>query len=246
MSDQPVTLLIAEDEERTRESLKKYFLNNSRLIENVLTASNGAEALDIIIGHKVRYMLIDVQMPQKTGLQVMKEAYRAGICPRTIILSGYDKFEYAQEAMRSEAVDYILKPCHPGEIMRKIEAMILADQKKEADKPEDTSKHGNRFVLLAADYIEKNFKSDISLTKVADDLGISAAYLSSLFAQTMQCSFVDYINKTRISKACSYLYDASLKNYEIAYKVGFNDEKYFTKVFKKIMGVSPSQFRNSL
>ena len=246
MADQSISLLIADDEERTCESLKKFFINNSKIINHVLTASDGVEALEKIIEHKVQYMIIDVQMPRKSGLQVMQEASRAGICPKAIVLSGHDKFEYVQDAMRSGATDYILKPCHPIEILEKMESMILVDQEMPVSASSETPKHSNRFVEIAAEFIEKNYRSDISLTKVAEDLGISATYLSSLFAQTKQCSFVDYVNKTRIEKACSYLYDTTLKTYEIAYKVGFNDEKYFAKVFKKLMGISPSQFRNNI
>jgi two-component system response regulator YesN len=244
--DRPLPeLLIAEDEEITRESLKKYFLQNAKLIGNIHTASDGDEALGSIVENRPEYMIIDVQMPCKTGLQVMREAARAGICPKTIILSGYGEFEYAQEALRCGAVDYILKPCHPGEMLSKIEHMIASDGRA-ADQRAEAPGYGNRFVDLTVAYIEKNFKSDIPLTKIAEDLGISAAYLSSLFAQTMKCSFVDYINQTRIKNACSYLCDMKMKTYEVAYKVGFHDEKYFIKVFKKVTGMSPSQFRNSI
>jgi two-component system response regulator YesN len=87
---------------------------------------------------------------------------------------------------------------------------------------------------------------DLTLTYVAEKVGVTSAYLSTLFSQTLDCGFVDYLNKVRIDRACNYLYNFQLKTYEVAYKVGFHDEKYFTKVFKKITGMNPSQFRKSL
>ena len=68
-------------------------------------------------------------------------------------------------------------------------------------------------------------------------------YLSSMFSQAMECGYVDYLNRVRISHACCYLEQNYLKTYEIAYKVGFRDEKYFSKVFKKIKGMSPKEYR---
>ncbi|MDY4793100.1 MAG: helix-turn-helix transcriptional regulator [Pararoseburia sp.] len=57
---------------------------------------------------------------------------------------------------------------------------------------------------------------------------------------------MDYLNRIRIDRACCYLEQNLLKNYEIAYKVGFNDEKYFSKVFKKIKGMSPKEYRTGV
>ncbi len=78
---------------------------------------------------------------------------------------------------------------------------------------------------------------------IADKVGITAGYLSTLFSQKLSCGFVDYLNMIRIEHACNYLTQNYFKTYEIAYKVGFNDEKYFSKVFRKLQGQSPSEYR---
>lgn len=67
-------------------------------------------------------------------------------------------------------------------------------------------------------------------------------YVSTLFTQNKQCGFVDYLNWVRVERACSYLEQNYFKIYEIAYKVGFQDEKYFAKVFKKIKSMSPKEY----
>ena len=104
-------------------------------------------------------------------------------------------------------------------------------------------KQTNHLVNQAFEYIAENYAENLSLAEVAEQLGISGGYLSSLFNQNVHCGFVDYINTVRVDRACCYLEQDYLKTYEIAYKVGFNDEKYFSKVFKKIKGVSPKQYR---
>ena len=101
----------------------------------------------------------------------------------------------------------------------------------------------NRFVNAAILYIKQNYFRDITLSNVADEVFITAGYLSTLFKQVTGESFVNYLNQVRIEHACELLKDVRLKTYEVAYQVGFQDEKYFTKVFKKRMGVSPSQYR---
>lgn len=247
MVDTAVTLLIADDEDHIRNGIKTYIALNSKVIDKIYTASNGAEALEKIFKYKPDIMLIDVQMPYKNGLMVMKEANEAGICPKTIILSGYDEFAYAQQAIRYGALDYLLKPCRSTDILMKVERLVetknpstpsLGDEKEE--------KQSNQIVNMAVEYINEHYMESLSLTKVAEEVGVTPGYLTTLFAQTIGDGFVDYLNKIRVDRACNYLHDGQLKIYEVAYKVGFKDEKYFTRVFKKITKVSPSQFRKKI
>ena len=93
-------------------------------------------------------------------------------------------------------------------------------------------------------YIDKNYMKDITLSMVANEIYITSGYLSTLFKQVTGDSFVNYLNRVRIEQACDLLKDVRLKTYEVAYQVGFQDEKYFTKVFKKLKGTSPSHYRN--
>jgi len=248
MTEPFASVLIADDEERICEGLKKYFLANSKVIEKVYTASNGLEAFDLIVEFQPDAMVLDVQMPYKNGLEVMQEANRAGVCPKTIILSGYSEFNYAQMALRCGALDYIVKPCHPGEVLLKTEKILTKARGPQTDKGgnEDNLKNKNHFVSIAVDYIHNHFWENISLSDTASRIGISPAYLSTLFTHVQGCSFVDYLNKIRIDRACSFFYDPAIKTYEVAYKVGFKNEKYFSKVFKKTTGMSPSEFRKNI
>jgi two-component system response regulator YesN len=104
----------------------------------------------------------------------------------------------------------------------------------------------NKTIQLAINYIQNNFDKNISLKTVADELFISPSYLSFLFKQEVKVNFVEYLNNYRITIAKEVLKDVRLKSYEIAYHVGFQDEKYFFKLFKKYTGLTPSQYRESL
>ena len=160
-----------------------------------------------------------------------------------MILSGYDEFKYCQQALRLGAKEYLLKPVRSSDILQMLNRVadeLFGTQEKDKIEPIEEKNH---LVELAKEYVKEHYYENIMLTDVAQKVGISAGYLSTLFQKQLSKGFVDYLNEIRIEHACTYLQQNYLKTYEIAYKVGFKDEKYFSKVFKKIKGQSPSEYR---
>jgi two-component system response regulator YesN len=100
-----------------------------------------------------------------------------------------------------------------------------------------------RMVAQAREYIDENFTRDIGLDEVAEHVGISAGYLSALFKQYAGENFTSYHTNCRICTAKKLLGDRTVKIYEIASRVGYYDVKYFNKIFKKVVGVTPSEYR---
>lgn len=236
-------LLIADDEDTVRNGIAKYIRLHTDRFDQVYTAENGQQALELIMMHKPELMLLDVRMPLKNGLEVMQEAKKLGIMPITILLSGYDEFSYAQQALRYGARDYLLKPTRSSDILKYL--LKLADEISGALSDGERQKSDGLppLVAKAVEYIEEHYSENLTLQQVAEQIGITGGYLSTLFAQNLDRGFVEYLNEVRIEHACIYLQQNYLKTYEIAYKVGFNDEKYFSRVFKKIKGESPAAFR---
>ena len=238
-------LLIADDEDTIRNGIAKYIQLHTDRFDKIYLASNGQEAIDIIFRNKPDIMFLDVQMPLKSGIEVMQEAKRAKILPYTMILSGYDEFKYCQQALRLGAKEYLLKPVRSSEILQMLNQ--AADELFGAETAEMATVEGekNPIVELAREYVAEHYYENLMLADVAEKVGVSAGYLSTLFQKQLEKGFVDYLNEIRIDHACTYLQQKYLKTYEIAYKVGFNDEKYFSKVFKKVTGQSPSEYRKS-
>lgn len=235
-------LLIADDEDVIRQGVAKYIRLHTDRFEKVYEAENGQEAINMMLKYHPDVILLDIQMPQKSGIDVMKEAQRLGLNPIIIILSGYDDFKYAQQAIHLGAREYLLKPLRAADILSCIND--LADERfGSQEKEEEDQLPANQFLKRAQDYITEHYMENISLDDVATELGISKGYVSTLFSQNLQCGFVDYLNKIRIERACVYLEQNYFKVYEIAYKVGFRDEKYFSKVFRKLVGMSPKEFQ---
>lgn len=238
-----IKLLVADDEDTIRNGIAKYIQLHTDRFDKIYLAGNGQEALDIIFRDKPDIMFLDVQMPLKNGIEVMQEAGRAGVLPYTMILSAYDEFKYCQQALRLGAKEYLLKPVRSSDIL--MMANNAADELFGAEKKDkaESAEEKNHLVELAREYVEEHYYKNLMLADVAQKVGISAGYLSTLFQKQLSKGFVDYLNEIRVEHACTYLRQTYLKTYEIAYKVGFRDEKYFSKVFKKIKGRSPSEYR---
>ncbi len=108
-------------------------------------------------------------------------------------------------------------------------------------------KVGRNFVDKARTYLDNNFRNpELNLIKVAEHVYISPSYLSRLFKEVTNYTITEYLNKTRIKEAENLLINSSDKIYEIAERIGFRDSHYFGIVFKKITGLSPSEYRDKV
>ena len=114
------TAVLADDEYSVLEGVKTAIDWESLGIRIAALASNGHEALDAIIKYKPDLAIIDIRMPDLTGIQVIERCRNAGISTDFIILSGYDDFSDAKEAMRYGAKAYLLKPLNSTELTDEI------------------------------------------------------------------------------------------------------------------------------
>jgi len=84
----------------------------------------------------------------------------------------------------------------------------------------------------------------VSIEEVAGELGLSSGHLSRIFKRGTGSTFVDYLMRVRIKRAMELLRDPSVKVYEVADLVGYMDARYFAQVFKKIVGLTPREFKD--
>ncbi len=100
-------------------------------------------------------------------------------------------------------------------------------------------------LFRAVEYIKKHFTERISLEEVAAKVFLSPAYFSKIFKEEMKCNFTAYVNRLRIDQSKSLLRETNIPLVDIAGMVGYEDQSYFTKVFRKITGTSPGKYRES-
>ncbi|MDP4153187.1 MAG: helix-turn-helix transcriptional regulator [Bacillota bacterium] len=96
----------------------------------------------------------------------------------------------------------------------------------------------------ALQYIRLNIDRKITLSDVAEHVYLSKSYLSRIFKKELGCTFTEYTNNLRVEKSKVYILDNSVSLVDIANAVGFEDQSYFTKVFKKTVGISPGRYRD--
>lgn len=103
---------------------------------------------------------------------------------------------------------------------------------------------GQSYIITqAVQHINSNYMSKLSLRSLSNYLHINESYLSKLFKQEMGINFTDYLNKTRINKSLELIRDTDMNLLDIAVCVGFEDQSYFTKIFKKIVGDTPKRYK---
>jgi two-component system response regulator YesN len=108
------------------------------------------------------------------------------------------------------------------------------------------NKNSNHLIRAAVEYIKEHYSEDISLETVAKQIYITPGYVSQLFKQEIGVNFLEYLHKHRIQKSKELFHNRFLRNYEVSVMVGYRDEKYFTQIFKKYTGMTPSQYKESI
>jgi len=98
-------------------------------------------------------------------------------------------------------------------------------------------------IWKARKFIEQHSGEELSLSKVAKAVNINANHLSEKFKHVTGVNFVEYVARARFEKACRLLYDVDLRISEIAFSVGFQSLSQFNRVFKRLAGKSPTDFR---
>jgi len=108
------------------------------------------------------------------------------------------------------------------------------------------SEHKNRIIYKSREYIVKNYNRNISLTSVARQLNVNPSYFSKLFKDVMGINFIDYLTMIRMDKAKYYLANTDMKIYQVAAMVGYQNEEYFSKLFKQTIAMSPKEYRENV
>ena len=117
----------------------------------------------------------------------------------------------------------------------------LSDISEEIENQKKTDSDGSIPIVL--DYLNNNYSLDISLNDVAKNVNLSYTYLSKVFKDEIGKSFVDYLTELRIEKSMKLLANQNLSIKEICQKIGYNDPNYYSKAFKKVTGMTPTEYR---
>lgn len=243
-------VLIADDEQYIRDRMANHMPWAEMGFEVVGRADCGETAWQAVRESSPQVVLTDIRMPNLNGLELAERIMAKYPRTKVVIMSAYDDFKYAQEAIRLGVKGYLLKPvlkdelvslfqtisrelsveqAHPGSRMRVHEVKIWNER--------------NPYIAKAKRYIEEHYEEPIRLEHVAERLHVNPNYFSSIFKRETGQSFVDYVNEVRVRRAMALLLDSEVKVSDISLQVGFGNFSYFNKVFKRISGVTPQVYR---
>jgi two-component system, response regulator YesN len=108
----------------------------------------------------------------------------------------------------------------------------------------DKKRKFSSMVLLAIKYIEENhYLNDISINNISEKLEVTSSYLSKLLKKETGLSFIDYVTNVRIKKAMYIMEDPTVKIYDVAELIGYSNQHYFCRAFKKVVGISPTEYK---
>ncbi|MBE5826682.1 MAG: response regulator [Butyrivibrio sp.] len=243
-------MLIAEDE-KNEYDLVIFLLQKLNLSDafNVLHASNGRQALEILKDTPIDVLLTDIEMPFVSGLDLAKKARENNKELPILFFSCYDNFSYAKTALSVGACNYMLKPLDPSEFETTMDSTLkLLDKTSrknelllEAACKSDGGKHS---VELVKRYIKANYHKDISLNSLAEMVYLNTSYLSTIFKAETGCGINKYIKNVRMEKAKELLLTTNMKIADIGISVGFRNTSYFVKSFHDHFGKTPEKIRN--
>lgn len=243
-------LLIVDDGQYIVEYLKHLLDWKKYGIEQVETLTNSLKAKDKLVQNQIDILITDIRMPEVSGIDLLQHINKHQLKTRSVILSGYSEFEYAQKALRLGAVDYLLKPVDKDDMEAAIKKVIKTFEKDRVDplpglpeSEEDSKLPVNSNIHILQAYIDNHLDDDLNL----DDLGrlvyLHPVYLSKLFKQETGENLSNYISRKRMEKATLLLTGSNLHINDISHLVGYRQPQYFIKLFKGQYGITPQQYR---
>lgn len=236
-------IVLVEDEDLIRKELVltiPWEKVNCRIIGE---AGDGIEGEKVIEALNPDIVVTDIRLPGQSGLDLLEKTKPDA----AIIITGFSDFEPAQRAIRLGVFDYLLKPIEEDELLKTLNRLCIKINESRQGARESTFPEsippGDPYIRDAMGIIEANFHEDISIQYTAKQIGISESHLSHLFKQHSGYTFLEYLLYCRIRNAMKLLKNPGLLITDIYLQCGFSSGSYFSRMFKRFTGVTPSEYR---
>lgn len=256
------SVLLVDDEKSVVEAISRLVPWEEYGVRLAGCCLNGFDAIKIVECEQPDIVITDIKMPVMDGIELIRKVREMGYDKEFIVLSGYNEFELAQEAMKEGVKHYLLKPCGEEEIREAIEEVIadinhkqeLKDARKLVERLELTMNEKRHPLEKKGDFVEKILQyiedhlddKRLGLKWVSSELVyLNEDYVGKAFRQKLGENFTAYLNRKRMERAKLLIsIMAEDKIYEIAEQVGYGDNPhYFSKLFKRYTGFTPKEYK---
>lgn len=246
MNSKQFRVVVAEDERLIAKSIKHNIERLNKAFSVIAIAYDGEEALRYVQTLLPDVVVTDIRMPGIDGIELISLLSERYPSVKKIIISGHDDFLYVQSAIQNGATNYLLKPLNHEELK---ETLGKIEREYEMEKGEAFSrfcpdkKDPQDIACLMKDYIFSNYSKPIDLSTIADELRFSPSYLTKIFTKYVGVSPNRFLKQHRMTIARQLLSDPTYAVKTVAEMVGIPDPFYFSKSFKQVWDITPSQFQ---
>jgi signal transduction histidine kinase/DNA-binding response OmpR family regulator len=247
------SLLLVED----NDDFRFYLKDNLKFLYTIHEAKNGVEGWNMILAMQPDLIVSDIMMPEMNGIELctkIKSDERVSHIP-VVLLTARSSEEQRLEGFKTGADDYITKPFNFEVLEARINNLLRRREKSQKTFRNTLEVKSSELQITPLDVklienavkcVEQNISvSDFSVEDLGTELGISRAYVFKKILALTGKTPLEFIRTIRLQHAAQLLEKSQLSVREIAYKVGFNNPKYFTKYFKEQFNVLPSDYNAS-
>ena len=251
----PYTILITEDDDEVRGFLEREL----SLHFKIRTVANGKDALRVLEEEEISLVVSDVMMPEMNGFELcrtIKSQLPFSHIP-VILLTALTDERQRIFGITGGADDYIQKPFHTDYVKIKIIHLLqerqklrerllekLRDNKLLLSEPEKVESIDDTFLRKFAEQIEAVYADpEYNVEKLSETLGLSRGHLHRKIKELTGTAPVEFLRTYRLNKATQLLRQNAYTVSEVAYRTGFSSPAYFSKCFKAVYGVTPTEYQ---
>jgi len=255
------TMLLVEDNLELRFFLRSIFISNF----NVIEAVNGAEGLDKALKFVPDIIISDIMMPEKDGI-TMTEDLRANMATShipVVLLTAKTDMDSKLEGMELGVEDYITKPFSATYLKARVENILTQRVKlqqlycanlmniqpvaeEEQQTQPEMSSHDRKFMEKLTELMEKNMDNgDLIVDDLVQELAVSRSVFFKKLKTLTGLAPIEFIKEMRVKRAAQLIESGDYNMTQIAYMVGINDPRYFSKCFKQRFGMTPTEYKEN-
>lgn len=251
-----MNVILVDDEEVAVNALKRRVDWKKYGIDEVYIAYSMKQAQELFREKVIDVMLSDIEMPQGNGLDLyewVKAYYPTVEC---IYVTCHPEFDYMRKALQLGSADYILKPIDYEELdeillqlverlrrQRRIESIPAQIMQKASGREDERAK--NDVIATVKRYVREHIQEDIYIADIAKQVFLNEQYLMRTFKKATGMSILEFITNERLWLAKELLINTNYPINRVADTVGYGNYSYFSKIFKRSVGVTPQVFRQT-
>lgn len=236
-------IIIIDDEEKIAEGMEKLFPWEQIGFHVAGVFNSAVKALEYLEKHEVNVVFSDIEMPDMNGIALSKKlSERENV--KVVLFSSHRNYDYFRGAIQNKVEDYLLKPIEYSallECMSRVREKLDEQIQVKVEKPQG---YYEKIIQSVEHYLEQNYQN-ATLEKASELVNMSPTYISKIYKEKQGKTFSERLLEIRMEHACKMLADINYKSYDIAYFIGYDNPKSFSRAFKSCMGMTPMEYRKA-